>query len=247
MKSIVKVQWKKKKSRQNWIAELLLATEKGFEKRGLQQGRSISYELSGDRRCTGYAHEPGERTPCPEFRKINSGSQCPECRGKDIYSDYVRGERNQLDGDFSVYYAQIGGKFKVGVTRSENIPKRWIEQGADYAAEIESGLTSNEALDIEDQLTTDKISQRIRKENKMEKPEEKLSEILKGKDRHAKVVNVQSLTDYPLISGDFMRQGLLEGEIQSVKGQIISNGRVALALTSGKVLKRPEQKGLGSF
>ena len=245
MKSIVKVQWSR--SKQSWKANLLLATEKGFEKRGLQSGRSISYELKNERRCTGYAHAPGERTPCPEFRKIDSGSQCPECRGKDIYSDYVRGAQNTLEGEFSVYYAQIGDKFKVGVTRSENIPKRWVEQGADYAAEIESGLTSNEALDIEDQLTTENVSQRIRKENKLVRPEENLSEIMEKKDRHAEIIDVQELTDYPLISGEFRRSGLLEGEIRCVKGQIISNGRVAMAMTSGKVLKRPEQQGLGNF
>ena len=245
MKSVVKIKWKK--NRKKWKAELLLASRDGFERRGLQQGRKISFELTDERRCTGYAHAPGERTSCPEFRQIDSGSQCPECRGKDIYSDYVRGAQNTLDGSFSVYYAQIGQKFKVGVTRSENIPKRWIEQGADYAAEIESGLTSNEALDIEDQLTTEKISQRIRKENKLERPKEKLSEIMEGKDRHAKVVDVQGLTNYPLINGKFMRSGLLEGKIECVKGQIVGNGRVAMAMTSGKVLKRPEQKGLRNF
>lgn len=245
MKSIVKVQWKKKKSK--WQAELLLASKNGFEKRGLQPGRKISLEVLNDRRCTGYAHAPGERTQCPEFRKISSGSQCPECHGKDIYSDYVRGSRNTLDGEFSVYYAQIGEKFKVGVTRSENIPKRWIEQGADFAAEIESGLTSNEAIDIENQLTTEKISQRIRKENKTDTSDNKLDEILEEKDRNEEIVNVNELTAYPEISGKFARKGLIEGEIQCVKGQIISNGRVAMALTSGKVVDKPLQKGLNRF
>lgn len=246
MKSVVKVQWRKPSS-QPWKAELFLASGQGFERRGLQSGRKLSYEVTGERRCTGYAPEKGERTRCPEFRKIEKGSQCPECRGKDIYSDYVRGERNSLEGDFSVYYAQVGEKFKVGVTRSENIPKRWIEQGADYAAEIESGLTSNEALDIEDQLTNGKVSQRIRKENKLERPEEKLSEIMNGKDRDTEIIDVQALTAYPKITGKLQRKGLLEGEIQSVKGQIISNGRVAMAITSGKVLKQPDQKGLNRF
>jgi len=246
LKSIVKVQWKLNSS-QKWVAQLFLATSAGFEKRGLQKGREISLELTEERRCTGYAHSPGERTPCPEFREINKGSQCPECRGKDIYTDYVKGSRNQLEGEFSVYYAQIGDKFKVGVTRSEHIPKRWVEQGADYAAEIESGLTSNEALDIEKQLTDGKISQRIRKENKLEKSEEKLSQIMSEKDRHAKIVDVQKITDYPSLKGEFMREGLIEGEIESVKGQVLSNGRVALGLTSGRVLEKPRQKGLRDF
>ena len=81
----------------------------------------------------------------------------------------------------------------------------------------------------------------------MDRPEEKLSEIMEDKDRHAEVIDVPELTEYPLIQGEFTRSGLLEGEIQCVKGQIISNGRVSMAMTSGKVLKRPEQKGLGSF
>jgi len=245
MKSVVKIQWKKKKNK--WQAQLMLAGKQGFEKRGLQPGRDISLEVSNNRRCTGYAPAPGERAQCPEFREINSGSQCSECRGKDIYSDYVRGSRNSLDGDFSVYYAQIGDEFKVGVTRSENVPKRWIEQGADYAVEIESGLTSNEALDIEDQLTTEEISQRIRKENKTESTPNRLSEILDEKDMREEIVDVQSLTRYPEITGEFSRKGLLEGEIRCVKGQIISNGRVAMALTSGKVVQNPRQKGLNRF
>jgi hypothetical protein len=241
----VKVQWRK--SSRNWKAKLLTATEEGFRKRGLQPDREVSFEITEERRCTGYANSPGNRTPCPRFRQIDSGSQCSECRAKDIYSDYVRGERNNLEGNFSVYYAQIGDKFKVGVTKSENIPKRWIEQGADYAAEIESSLTSNEALDLEDQLTGGKISQRIRKKNKLETYGNRLTEIMGDKDLNEDIVDVQSLTQYPQLEGEFMRKGLFQGKIQSVKGQIISNGRQAMAMTSGKVLKSPSQEGLDSF
>ncbi|PSH02516.1 MAG: hypothetical protein BRC26_00160 [Nanohaloarchaea archaeon QH_8_44_6] len=248
MKSIIKVQWKKV-SEGNWKASLLLATKEGFEKRGLEPGRGLSYEVANERRCTGYAPSPGERAKCPEFREIEKGSQCPECRGKDIYSGYVRGEENDLDGDFSVYMAQIGGMVKVGVTRKEKIPKRWIEQGADYGAEIVSGISSNEALEKEDELTDGEITQRIRKEKKTSTPKnpDKLSKILGKRDLDAEIVDVQNLTVYPEIEGEFNRGGLLEGKIQSVKGQIVSNGRVAMAMTSGKTLKQPDQKGLNSF
>ncbi|MFB6100399.1 MAG: DUF2797 domain-containing protein [Candidatus Nanohalobium sp.] len=247
MKSIVKVQWRQQS--EGWKAKLFLATENGFEKRGLEPGRSISAEITDERRCTGYAPGKGERAPCPGFRKISSGSQCPECRGKDIYSGYVRGEENDLDGEFSVYLAQIGEEVKVGVTRKEKIPRRWIEQGADYGAEILSGVTSNEALEKEDELTDGEITQRIRKEYKTSPPQNpsKLRDILEEKDFDSEIVDVQSLTVYPGIEGDFRRKGLLEGEIKSVKGQIVSNGRVAMAMTSGKTLKRPDQKGLDSF
>ena len=247
MKSIIKVQWRK--SDKGWKARLFLASESGFEKRGLEPGRSLSMEITDDRRCTGYAPSKGERAPCPEFRKIEKGSQCPECRGKDIYSGYVRGEKNDLDGEFSVYMAQIADQVKVGVTRKEKIPRRWIEQGADYGAEVLSGVSSNKALEKEDELTSGEVTQRIRKEYKtspLKKPT-KLQVILEEKDFIAEVVDVQSLTVYPEMEGVFSRRGLLEGEIKSVKGQIVSNGRVAMAMTSGKTSKRPSQKGLDRF
>ena len=248
MKSIVKVQWKQV-SEGKWKANLFLATENGFEKRGLEPGRGLSYEVSNERRCTGYAPSPGERAKCPEFRKIQKGSQCPECRGKDIYAGYVRGEENDLDGKFSVYMAQIGEEVKVGVTRKEKIPKRWIEQGADYAAEIITEISSNKALEKEDELTNGKLTQRIRKEKKTIPPQtpDKLKKTLNKRKLDPEIVDVKSLTIYPEIEGEFSRGGLLEGEIQSVKGQIISNGRVAMAMTSGKTLKQPNQKGLNSF
>ena len=58
---------------------------------------------------------------------------------------------------------------------------------------------------------------------------------------------MNALTVYPNLEGDFRRKGLFEGELEAVKGQIVGNGRIALALTSGKVLDRPKQKGLNSF
>ncbi|QKQ98157.1 DUF2797 domain-containing protein [Candidatus Nanohaloarchaea archaeon] len=251
MNSIVKVQWKNSSEGcDGWKAELLLAGPDGFEKRGLQPGRKVSFEVTDERRCTGYAPEPGERAPCPEFRKLESGSQCSECRGKDIYSDYVRGDtQTDLDGEFSVYLAQIGQRVKVGVTRSEKIPKRWIEQGADYGAEILSGLPSKVALENEHEISSRGINERIRKEEKVgasEKPEA-LQKVMEEHDYEADIVDVNSLTVYDHLSGDFARKGLFEGEIKSVEGQIVGNGRVALAMTSGKVLKKPDQKGLDSF
>jgi hypothetical protein len=247
MKSIVKVQWRS--SEDGWRANLFLASEEGFEKRGLEPGRSLSMEITDERRCTGYAPSKGERAPCPEFRKLDSGSQCPECRGKDIYSGYVRGEENDLEGEFSVYLAQIADQVKVGVTRKEKIPRRWIEQGADYGAEILSGVSSNEALEKEEELTSGKVTQRIRKEYKTSPPGDpgRLRDILETKGFDAEIVDVQSLTVYSEMEGEFSRRGLLEGDIQAVKGQIVSNGRVAMAMTSGKTLKKPSQRGLDRF
>ncbi|MFB6115115.1 MAG: DUF2797 domain-containing protein [Candidatus Nanohalobium sp.] len=247
-KSIVKVKWEE--GNDGWKATLFLATREGFERMQLSPGRKMSLEITGERRCTGYAPAPGERAKCPEFRQIESGSQCPECRGKDIYSDYVRGDtQNDLDGEFSVYLAQISEEVKVGVTRSENVPKRWIEQGADYAVEILSGLSSKVALENEDEISSKGLTERIRKELKVSQASspEKLEEIMEEYGYEGEVVDVNALTRYKALEGDFARSGLFEGDLESVKGQIISNGRMALGLTSGKVIERPKQKGLGSF
>ena len=249
LRSVVKVDWKKKNS--EWRADLLLAEKGGFERLTLSPGREFSLELVDERRCTGYAPAPGERAPCPEFRKISSGSQCPECRGKDIYSDYVRGDtQNGLDGELSVYMAQISDNVKVGVTRSENVPKRWIEQGADYAAEILSGLENRVALENESDISSRGIAERVRKDSKIPAASGsgKLEAAMEEEGFEAEIVDVQKLTVYPELSTDkLFRSGRFEGELESVKGQIISNGKLALALTSGKVLKKPEQRGLSDF
>lgn len=247
-KSIVKVQWEEKSD--GWKASLLLATPEGFEHMQLTPDRKLSFEITGERRCTGYAPAPGERAKCPEFRHLESGSQCGECRGKDIYSGYVRGDtQNDLDGDFSVYLAQISDRVKVGVTRSENVPKRWIEQGADYAVEILDEVSSKVALENEQEISEEGLTERIRKEKKTSQASspERLREAMEEQDFEGDIVDVNALTVYPDLKGDFRRGGLFEGEIDAVKGQIVGNGRIAMGLTSGKVLDRPKQKGLDSF
>lgn len=248
MNSIVKVSWSR--GSDGWKAELKLAGPNGFESWNLTPGRSFSFEVTDERRCTGYAPAQGERAECPEFREIKSGSQCPECRGKDIYSGYVRGDsQTDLEGEFSVYLAQISDSVKVGVTRTGNLRRRWVEQGADYGVEILHGLDAKVALENESDISSKGITERIRKEKKL--PAAKESDLLREKmEEHGfegDIVAVQKLTVYPEVSGSFRRKGLFEGELQSVKGQIVSNGRISLAMGSGKVLKKPEQKGLGEF
>ena len=248
-KSIVKVQWKQN-SEAKWKASLLLATKNRFENLQLSPDRSFSFEVTDERRCTGYAPNPGERAKCPEFRKIDSGSQCGECRGKDIYSNYVRGDKqNNLDGEFSVYLAQISNQVKVGVTRTENIPKRWIEQGADYATEILSGLSTKVALENEQEISQNGVTERIRKENKTRPAKNpfQLKQVMEEQKFEGKIIDINQKTIYNNLQGKFTRKGLFEGKLKSVKGQIIGNGRVAMAMTSGKVLNRPRQKGLNNF
>lgn len=243
--SAVRVNWHKDTA---WRAELILVSREGFHNQGLQPGRKISFEITSERRCTGYTPAPGERAPCPEFRKIQSGDQCQECRGKDIYTDYIRGKENGLDGEFSVYLAQIANRVKVGVARTTRLEKRWVEQGADYATEIFSGLSSNKALEKEQEFTSDNLKQFVMKKNKIEKiKKQKLKSIIEKKDLDTDIIDVQSLTVYPQIQGDFRRKGLFQGEVKSVKGQIVSNGRICIPINGGKVLRKPVQKGVMDF
>lgn len=248
MKSIIKVRWRKE---DQWQANLFTATENGFESEELKPGKELNFEVSDERRCTGYAPEKGEREPCPDFRKIDSGSQCRECRNKDIYTGYVRGDRStSLDGKFSVYIAEIGGKLKVGVTRTEKVERRWVEQGADYAVEIERNLEAPEALQREEELTYGDISQRVSKAYKVPGSEDpsQLKKVLENRSINAEIVDVQSKTVYPRLRElEFQRSGRIEGKIESVKGQLISNGRLWIAMGSGRVLRSPRQKGLTDF
>jgi len=75
-----------------------------------------------------------------------------------------------------------------------------------------------------------------------------LRKKMENEDIDTEIVEVQEKTVYPCIETDsFQRKGLFEGELKAVKGQIISNGRLALGLTSGKAIRKPRQRGLNRF
>lgn len=244
MKAIRKISWQKKKN--NWKPYLKLSTEDDLEQILLKKGRKLDLEVINERRCTGYSLGIGERVPCPEFRKISSGSQCSECRGKDVYSDYVSGNSTpDVDADFSVYLAQCGSKIKVGVTRTKRLENRWIEQGADYAAEIASNISAEEALKQEQKYSENGLAERIRKERKTKTRGELVSKKLKDLGINAEVQIVHGDKNFRCES--FSRKGRFPRPIRHVKGQIVSDGRNCLAMSSGKVLINSEQKGLKDF
>ncbi|MDY7080864.1 MAG: DUF2797 domain-containing protein, partial [Halobacteria archaeon] len=178
MESAVKVVWHAGEHENGndddalWSAQLLTVNDDGFDTLDLSPGTHMNFELTDERRCVGHFSGVSEREPCPTYRRIDTGSQCAECRRKDVYAGYVEGrEGAKVDADFSVYLAQCGTEIKVGVTRTEKVERRWVEQGADYAAEIARGLTSEEALRMEDAVSQRGIKQRVRKEAKVGEPE----------------------------------------------------------------------------
>ena len=251
MKAFVRNKWKQSDSGK-WYAEMLTVDKNGFDVEKLEKGLKLNFEVGGKRRCTGYWNKDREMVPCPGFREINRGSQCRECKNKDIYNDYVEGEgKSPRDEEsHSVYLVQSGDAVKVGVVRTARKEKRWVEQGADWAVEIYSGLTSLEALKKEKEISKKGYSQRIRKESKinnrnsnnLEKTVEKLGHKTK------EIENVKDRTIYPEINtSKLQRTGLFSGTVQSVKGNIIYTRNQSIALTEGKVLEKPKQKGLNSY
>lgn len=252
MRVFVRNKWKKD-SDGRWYAVMVTAEKDGYNQVKLSANDYMEFEVTGARRCTGYWNEEREMVPCPNFAKLKKGSQCRECKSKDIYSSYVEGEGRSPrdDEEHSVYLAQIGSKVKVGVARKARLQRRWIEQGADYAAEIKKGLDSMQALEYEKEISNKGFPERIRKENKLKetsKQSDKLEKALKELGSEAEIREVREKTIYPKFKQrQLQRTGLFSGEIQSIKGNIIATRNQAIALTEGKVLEKPAQQGLNNF
>ncbi len=251
MRAIVKISWSKDNSGK-WTAILLTTSFNDFNYEKLDIGKLLEFEISDERRCIGYIADIGNRKPCPRFKKLDCGYQCRYCRQNDIYTGYIEGrEKAGVDADFSVYMAQCGSEIKVGVTRSKKIKRRWIEQGADKAVEIYSELSSKQALKKEKELSEKGIKQKIRKEKKLQRPKNSLKDTLKDIGIENKIQDIVSPSDetiYPrLICKNLYRKGRFKGKIESVKGQIFSNGELCMVAPSGKTIKNPVQRGLEEY
>lgn len=239
MKAVFKISWS------SGAPVLKLATENGFEDVELKKGAEIEYELTDERRCIGYFTGIGQHEPCPEFSRIDSGDQCHGCRRKDVYAGWAEGSNSPgFDADYSVYLAQCGSKVKVGVSRSDRLETRWREQGADYAVEIFSGLTGDEALEREQRVSGNGIRQRVNKKFKTVLEENRLPGVM---EEHGFEGEIHEIHAVDLECGKVVRKGRFPSPIDSVKGQLVSNGNYCLALTSGRVLKKPVQQGLSDF
>lgn len=248
MQAIVKISWRDRGD--VWVATLVTTDGDSYLEQSLAPGTSLEMEVADERRCIGYHDDIGDRRPCPRFAAVETGSQCAECQGKDVYSGYVRGQEGAaVEAEYSVYLAQIGTTIKVGVTRSESLYRRWIEQGADYGAELESGLTSTRALERERQLSRTGIPERIRKEEKLDKAsQDLLTDILEDIEVDTPVHDLRELTAYPQLQcSNLTRTGRAVGSVTAVKGQIIQINELCLACTPGRIIQEPSQQGLTDY
>lgn len=248
---MVKIVWNRVDN--SWGSQLLTINEEtGFVRRPLHSGEEISFEFTGNRGCIGYVGEDG-RYPCPEFNFLDSGRQCYACRQRDKEIEYVEGRSGKMrTGEHSVYLAVAGGKVKVGVTRTERLERRWIEQGASYATEIEVFENAQEALEKESEISDRGISERIMKTTKYDVEDDRSvlkDEISSLGYNNVNVVDVQSMSMYnsPGRVNDYVKDNKVSGNITSVKGQILYVDDIAVGVTQGKCVSDSSQESILSY
>jgi hypothetical protein len=103
-------------------------------RRPADPGTSLSWHLSGPRRCTGVWAGTARR-PCPARAEIpasGTDAQCPACaladRGRQIAKDAALGDDGR---EYRLYLAWFGpGLVKIGLTAADRGRDRLLEQGA---------------------------------------------------------------------------------------------------------------------
>ena len=102
--------------------------------RPVEPGRSIGWEITGPRRCTGvYDRRDRRRLPCPAAAISPDDSQCELCRRSDPGRLVARGQAPEwMEREpFALYLAWFGdGLHKVGITAAERDAERLCEQAA---------------------------------------------------------------------------------------------------------------------
>lgn len=149
-----------------WEPFLKVFDGERFTKIFFSKNSNISYEVSEKKYCIGYS-ENGEHTNCPGNREVKSGRRCPECRKLDnslkcIICDGSRClfDEEELrhrckDVEMYVYLALFGkGLIKVGTASKRRVPKRWINQGADFATCFVKVMGALKARQIEKKIYT---------------------------------------------------------------------------------------------
>lgn len=214
-------------------------------------GKEISLSFNGQINCvacgrlTNKSFAQGFCFPCMQRSPMNS--ECiirPELceahlgKGRDV--EWER--RNHLV-PHTVYLAVSSG-LKVGVTRNEQIPTRWIDQGATSAIRFADlpnrHLAGKMEVFLKDHLSDKTAWQRMLKNEvvDMDLVEEKnrVTELLD--EELAKYVsddNIQMDFDYPVLtypekvkSVTFDKEADVKGELDGIKGQylIFSDNRV---------------------
>ncbi len=165
--------------RSHYTADLVPALQAEGRQILLSKGETINLALSPEVYCLGYTRE-GTRHACP--KKATGKKQCSFCSKEDDFLVCLRcdgatclqftdGLKNDCFGkDYCVYLASFGQQVKAGVSKTERVQKRWVEQGADYAARVFGNLNGQDARVIESALVRGGLLARLTLGQKMELP-----------------------------------------------------------------------------
>jgi hypothetical protein len=213
-------------------------------------GEHVRLEFQGEIRCVECGKKTrksfGEGFCYPCFMSSPSNSPCiirPElCEGHLGTGRCVQGKNSHVNEHF--VYLALSSEVKVGVTRSTQVPHRWIDQGASAAIRFATVPYRKLAGDIEVNLKahlTDKTSWQ-----KMLRNQVSVYDLLKEKQRvkallpehlHEYVNDEDEVTEinYPVISYPekvasigFDKVPVVEGKLMGIKGQYLmfDNNRV---------------------
>ena len=97
----------------------------------------------GRRKCIGYWN--GKYVPCPTGETVR-GTRCESCKRMDKFfyclkcdgSECLNPKRRDecKEEEYVVYITVFGDILKVGISQTFRKTTRWLEQGADFAAEV---------------------------------------------------------------------------------------------------------------
>lgn len=128
------------------------------ELKDVELSRNLTAEFSIDKKCVGYQTEHGWHK-CKYNRA--GAKQCFYCMHKDIskvytrlnFTGYEHIKEEMSKQNFSIYLAAFGDSIiKCGVTRTERVETRTMEQGADYFVELMRFDNAEDAYSTENNL-----------------------------------------------------------------------------------------------
>jgi hypothetical protein len=116
----------------------------------------VNFSL-GPKFCIGYWDNTHH--DCPNNERLVVGRQCRSCRDRDVFAKCLGCDGSGCDNlayrktckqrDYIVYLAAFGDLLKVGISSKHRFKKRFVEQGADFAAKISELKDGREARILE--------------------------------------------------------------------------------------------------
>jgi hypothetical protein len=123
----------------------------GVEKK-IRLGEELRFSLSGEKYCVECGKQIIHDSLCYECGMENEWQECLKCDGSLCTQDDKETREHCSSAAYCVYLASFGSIVKAGVSLEERALKRWVEQGADYAVKIASGLNGKTSRVLETQL-----------------------------------------------------------------------------------------------